>query len=70
MSQSPPSTNPQCESRDPQCTRESILACRGCSCNFCRPHYNDHRQTLENELEHITSDIDAFEQRIHHGSKG
>ncbi|CAF1268651.1 unnamed protein product [Adineta steineri] len=47
------------------CKKEKITySCEGCSQRFCLVHLNEHKQILNDELNHIINDYDQFKQTI------
>ncbi|CAF1467364.1 unnamed protein product [Adineta steineri] len=47
------------------CKKDKITyPCEGCTKEFCLAHLNEHKQFLDDELNHIINDYDAFKQRI------
>ncbi|CAF1307658.1 unnamed protein product [Adineta steineri] len=47
------------------CNKEKITySCEGCSQRFCLVHLNEHKQILNDELNHIINDYDQFKQTI------
>ncbi|CAF1276618.1 unnamed protein product [Adineta steineri] len=47
------------------CNKEKITyPCEGCSQRFCLVHLNEHKQILNDELNHIINDYDEFKQTI------
>ncbi|CAF0794195.1 unnamed protein product [Adineta steineri] len=47
------------------CNEEKITyPCEGCSKEFCLVHLNEHKQILNDQLNHITNDYNEFKQTI------
>ncbi|CAF0922414.1 unnamed protein product [Adineta steineri] len=47
------------------CNKEKITySCEGCSQRFCLVHLNEHKQILNDELNHIINNYDQFKQTI------
>ncbi|CAF4126273.1 unnamed protein product [Adineta steineri] len=47
------------------CKKEKLTyPCEGCSQRFCLVHLNEHKQILNDELNHIINDYDEFKQTI------
>ncbi|CAF1471098.1 unnamed protein product [Adineta steineri] len=47
------------------CKKEKITyPCEGCAKRFCLVHLNEHKQVLNDELNHIINDYDKFKERI------
>ncbi|CAF1241314.1 unnamed protein product [Adineta steineri] len=48
-----------------KCKKEKITySCKGCSKEFCFMDLSEHKQILNQELNHITNDYDEFKQKI------
>ncbi|CAF1010277.1 unnamed protein product [Didymodactylos carnosus] len=43
---------------------QGVFTCTGCKSTFCKPHFEEHRQQLSVEFEHMIYDYDMLQQQL------
>ncbi|CAF3475063.1 unnamed protein product, partial [Rotaria sp. Silwood2] len=57
----------QCRLGD-ECKQSGVAHCEGCQQIFCIEHFNEHRQSLSEDLDIIIGEHDHFKERLIHKS--